>query len=82
MSGVFVVQGDDQHLAALLDIADADRQMDYLEAELHRARGREWGIALISAIGWLWVVFQNWGSVCRLAGALVDMAGRTLGGTI
>ena len=81
MSGVFVVPGDDQHLAALLDIADADRQLEHLEAELSRSRSREWRIAVISAIQGVLLVITNWRSVCRLGAELAEMVGRTLGGS-
>lgn len=70
------------NLPLLLELAERDRQVHYLEAEVQRSRSREWSVAVISAIGWVLVVVTNWRYLCQLGEVLVDMVGRTVGGLL
>lgn len=80
---VFAVHGtSDEHLAALLDVAELDRQVDLLEAELRRGRRRELVVGGISALGWILLVITNWRSLCWFGAAAATWVGRTIGGLV
>ncbi len=73
---VFHVPGNDRLPGALLDVAESDRRVAYLEGALYRSMKREWVVALISAAGWLTVVITNWGGLCRAARIAFESVGR------
>lgn len=68
------------YVAALLELAELDRQIGYLEAEVTRSRLRHLVMIAWCALGWVLLVITNWRSLCHLAGLLVGLVGRTLGG--
>lgn len=82
MSTVSRMPGDRSggYLGALLELSDLDRQIGYLEAEVQRSRLRHLVMIAWCALGWVLLVITNWRSLCQLAGLLVAMVGRILGG--
>lgn len=70
----------DEYRAALLDLADLDRQIDYLEGEVQRSRLRQMVMAAWCAVGWLVVLGLTWRSLWHLVVVVVGMVGRILGG--
>ncbi len=82
MSGVVLVPEEygSEHLGALLEIADLDRQVGYLEGEIQRARLREWAMGISAVAGWVLVTVTNWRFLCRLGEAFAGLAGRITGG--
>lgn len=80
--GEVAVHGNEQHLAALLELADSARQVEYLEAELVRSRMRGFIVGVISGFGWVLLFATNWRSAWRFGVALVESAGRILGGLL
>ncbi len=81
MSSIFAVPEQEHsagYVAVLLELAELDRQLGYLEAEVTRARLRHLVMVAWCALGWILLVITNWSSICHLAELLVAAVGRIL----